>query len=150
MTELMTLDTLWDWYRENLSETHAPNVKGAAAHFGTTKGAVREMLGMLETLGRVVMRSDMLYLVEDGKVLDQRARHNASANEKKSQGGRTAAAILRRRAEEKGIRYSAFAHIPSAKEEQIAQNIERIVTRAIGAGTCFREQYCRPRGTKAG
>lgn len=147
---IVSPETVFNYYKKNLSPKRYPNLRAAAEYFGVSHSTIREYLLKLESLGRVQLRSRKLFLVENGKVIDQRGRHNESANEKKSRGGRSAAAILRKRAEDKGLEYNALGFVPASDERKIAERIERIVEKAIGDGTCYKPTYIRAGGSKVG
>lgn len=146
---------LLKYYKKQIEEfEHRPSLSEAGDYFNTAPTTIRKILIKMDAEGLIILRSGRVYLKgkDANSVPDQRGRYNQHSYDAKSRGGKTAAAILKQRAEDKGIEYSAFAHIPSASDEGVLRRIDRIVERAIENGTAYhpRPTYVYLNGGKVG
>lgn len=142
-----------DFYKQYFEEHgHTPSMQQCAKALDVHRAVVKHYVSVFEREGLMRVISRRVYLVLNGKVIDQRKAHNESTYQKKARAGREGAKRLREAAERNGISPSAFARIPAKDDEKIEERMALIVEKAKQNGT-----YCHPRpkvvyliGQKAG
>lgn len=147
----LTQAQVYAYYKKHLEAGEVVTLRQAAADLGVSPTCVSDYVDELVIRKKLHKNTKRIYLREkDVIVKDQRGRYNRNKSAGAAKGGRAASMLLKKRAEELGIDRSAFARMPAADDQKVAERIDAIAKRCAGEGKLMRRQTVRAAGAKVG